>query len=42
MSHVDEKLDTMKDMLEKVVELQRFQLQQSQDHPQGALTQKDD
>merc|ERR1719189_1051321 len=34
MSNVDEKLDTMKNMLQKVVELQRFQLQQSQDQPQ--------
>ena len=41
MSNVDEKLDIMKNMLQKVVELQRYQLQQIQDQSKGAITNED-
>ena len=41
MSHQDKKLDHMTEMLQNVLELQRFQLQQSENQSQGALTNED-
>ena len=41
MSHQDKKLDHMTEMLQNVIELQRFQLQQSKNQSQGALTNED-
>ena len=41
MSHQDKKLEHMTDMLQNVIELQRFRLQQSEKQSQGALTNDD-
>ena len=41
MSHQDKKLDHMTEMLQNVIELQRLQLQQSENQSQGALTNED-